>query len=76
MFTLETRINGMLMSFTYVHNTGEITKGIYSYSVEHHRIDKEPSVIKFKLNHSREDGAEKLALLIYKEIDKRLKKGQ
>lgn len=74
MFTLETRLNGMLANFTYVHNGGEIEKGIYSYSVEHHRVDKEPSVIRFKINYSREEGAEKLALLIYKEIDKRLKK--
>lgn len=75
MLSLETRINGILISYTSIENQliddGE---GNFIYKVEHYRLDKKPSVIQFNILHKREEGAEKLALLIFREIDKRLKK--
>ncbi|VVB82291.1 Uncharacterised protein [uncultured archaeon] len=73
MYTLENRINGILIGFTYVQNEKEVGNGNYSYSVQHYRINKTPSVIKFKIIHKRDEGAEKLSLLIYKEIEKIIK---
>jgi hypothetical protein len=78
MLSIETRINGTLIGVAYVHNESlinETGEGECVYSVEYHRINKEPPVIKFKIKHRREEGAEKLSLLIYTELDKRLKKG-
>jgi hypothetical protein len=76
MLSVETRINGCLVGCAYVHNEFSIndkeTEGVYY--VEYHRFDREPKVTEFRIKHKREEGAEKLLLLIYKELDKRLKK--
>lgn len=77
MLALETRVNGILINCTYVQREElPIKEGIYEYYIEHHRINREPKVIEFRIQHKREEGAEKLSLFIYKEIDKRLKKGK
>lgn len=74
MFSLENRVNGVLINFTYVHNEELIddSGGTCVYYVEHHRINQKPKIIDFRVKHKRYEGAEKLALLIYQEIDKRL----
>ena len=77
MLSIETRINGTLIGVAYVHNEIYLIdkeEGECIYSVEYHRFNKEPSVIKFNVKHKREEGAEKLSLLIYRELDKRLKR--
>ena len=76
MFLLENRVNGILIGYVHVHNEELIDdpRGTYIYYVEYHRINREPKVIDFRLKHKPDEGAEKLALLIYQEIDKRLKK--
>ena len=78
MLSIENRVNGELINYTYVHNEELIddSGGTCVYYVEHHRINQEPKVIDFRLKHKRSEGAEKLALLIYKEIDKRLKSSE
>jgi hypothetical protein len=77
MLSIETRINGTLIGVAYVHNELYLEgkeEGECVYLVEYHRLNKEPPVIRFNVKHKREEGAEKLSLLIYKELDKRLKK--
>jgi hypothetical protein len=77
MLSIETRVNGCLIGFAYVHNEMSLDgkdEGECKYSVEYHRVNREPSVIRFNIKHKREEGAEKLSLLIYRELDKRLKK--
>lgn len=70
MLSIETRVNGTLINYTYVHNEGQISNGDYLYSVEHHRFNREPQVINFKIKHKREELAEKLILKVYQEINK------
>ncbi|MCX6747116.1 MAG: hypothetical protein NTU63_03215 [Candidatus Pacearchaeota archaeon] len=75
MLSLETRINGTLIGYTYIKNElNQDNDGNYLYEVEHCRFDRKPNVIGFNLLHKREDGAERLLFLVYREIDKRLKK--
>jgi hypothetical protein len=74
MLSIETRVNGNLISHLYIHNEMIFEGDKTVYSVEYYRINKEPAVIKFVIKHNRSEGAEKLSLLIYREIDKRLKK--
>ena len=77
MLSIETRIKGNLIGFVYVHNeslVGDNEKGECIYFVEYHRVNKEPPIIRFSVRHKREEGAEKLSLLVYRELDKRLKK--
>lgn len=66
MLTLENRIDGILIGCAYVYNIGSLDKkGRYSYAVEYHRFDKEPPVLKFEIKHKKDDGVEKLSLLVY-----------
>ncbi len=75
MISLETRINGLLIGYAYIHNElVQDDKKNYLYNVEYHRFDRKPNLIKFSVMHKREEGAEKLLFLVYKEIDKRLKR--
>jgi hypothetical protein len=77
MLSIETRINGNLIGVAYVHNESlidDIGTGECVYFVGYHRMNKEPPVIRFNVKHKREEGAEKLSLLIYRELDKRLKR--
>ncbi len=77
MMSLETKINGKLITYTSIHNEGFLDENqtISLYYVEHHRMGSVyPRVIDFRVKHKRDEGAEKLSLLIYREIDKRLKK--
>ena len=73
--SLETRINGRLIGVAHIENT-EVVDGEknYLYNVRYIRVTGNPAIIEFDVLHKREDGAEALALLIYKEIDKELKK--
>jgi hypothetical protein len=74
MFSLELRINNGLVGNAYCVNEFVTEEGIGVYNIEYYRVGREPSVIKFKIAHKREEDAEKLALLILQEVDKRLKK--
>ncbi len=75
MLSLETRINGALISCVYIHNEKYIDNKNCIYEVDYHQFGKKPHVISFKIKHNREENAEKLALLVYEEIQKRLKTG-
>lgn len=75
MLSLETRINGVLIGYINVHNEIMADKdNNHIYNVDYYSFGKEPYKLNFKVKHNREEGAEKLLLLIYKEIDKILKK--
>jgi hypothetical protein len=77
MLSVETRVNGSLVGTAFVYNELSLDDNIEGeclYSVEYHRINKEPPVIKFKVKHRREEGIEKLSFLIYRRLDQRLKK--
>jgi hypothetical protein len=74
MLSIETKVRGKIINFTYVHNEKLIKNNTYEYYVEHHRVNLEPKIIEFKIQHKQDEGAEKLLLLIYKEISKRLTK--
>ena len=74
MLALETRINGIPIGFAYVVRKTSLDNNDYIYAVEYHRIGRKPSVINFKIVHNRDEEAEKLSLLIYEELYKRLKK--
>lgn len=73
MFSLELRINNGLVGHAYCVNELVTEEGIGVYNIEYYRLGKEPSVMKFRIAHKRDEGAEKLALLILREADKRLK---
>ncbi|MEK6827692.1 MAG: hypothetical protein AABX99_04380 [Nanoarchaeota archaeon] len=74
MLSVESFVNEYPISFLCVHNEIKIDEeGNYIYHVEYERTD-EPIDLKFEINHKREEGMEKLLLLIYQEIDKRLKR--
>ncbi len=75
MMSIEAKINGNLIGHVYIHNIlfGD-NGGNDIYKVEYYRPNQEPSVINFKIAHKKEDGPEKLSLIIYQEINKILKK--
>lgn len=72
--SIENRVNGILIGFGYVVNETFIDEENCLYSVEYHRVGKKPNVVNLSVIHKREEGAEKLSLLIYSELDKILKK--
>lgn len=73
MLSLETRINGNLISCVYIRNVDYIDNKNCIYNVDYHQFGKKPSLINFKIQHNREENVEKLMLLVYEEIQKRLK---
>ncbi len=73
MFSLEVRANGKLLGCAYVENKMPLDDGKFLYYVEYHRMGLKPNIINFSVAYKREEGAEGLALMIFKEIDKRLK---
>ncbi len=74
MLSVESFVNDYLVSFLRVHNEMKIDQdGNYLYRVEYERTDENID-LKFEIYHKGEEGMEKLLLLIYQEIDKRLKK--
>ncbi len=75
MFTLENRANGFLIGYASVQRV-DINEKEYIYEVEYPRINKEPPVIKFQVFHKIEDVVEKLALQVYKQLNKQLSKKQ
>ncbi len=76
MLSLETRVNGALISYVYIHSERYIDNKNCIYEVDYHQFGKKPHVISFKIEHNREENAEKLMLLVYEEIQKRLKNNQ
>ena len=73
MFSLEVRANGKLLGCAYVENKLQLNDGKFLYYVEYHRMGLKPNIINFNVIYKREEGAEGLVLMIFKEIDKRLK---
>jgi hypothetical protein len=73
MFSLEIRANGKLLGCAYVENKLRLDNGDYLYYVEYHRMGLKPNIIEFSVAYNRDEGAEGLTLLIFKELDKRLK---
>jgi hypothetical protein len=77
MISIETRVNGNLVSHVYIGNTripcdGEL-KGCFVYNAEYHQIGKDGYIDRFNVVHNPEDGIEKLTEIVYKEISKRVK---
>ncbi|MCL5018694.1 MAG: hypothetical protein M1416_02940 [Candidatus Pacearchaeota archaeon] len=75
MLSLETRANGVLINLIHVANR-EITdkKGNYFYDVKYYNFGENSYMLNFDVVHNRKDGAEKLLLKIYEQIDKLRKK--
>jgi hypothetical protein len=74
MLSVESFVNEFPVSFLYVHNEQKIDEeGNSLYRVDYERVDGSAE-LKFEIKHKEEEGVEKLLLLIYQEIDKRLKK--
>lgn len=78
MLSIETRINGILIGYASV--TRKLQADLdndknYIYYVEYHKIGLKSRIINFRVVHNIDEGAEKLVLLVYQEIDKRLKIG-
>jgi len=68
MLTVETKVNGNLISFTKIVNTGQIFKsGKYLYDVHHFNLDK-GRITECGVTHSRQDGAVSLVEKVMKEI--------
>jgi hypothetical protein len=76
MLILENRINGFLIGCAYVSNELQVDKENFSYHIEYHRFNQKPNILYFDLIHNRKEGAEKLALLVYEEVSKKLKRGR
>lgn len=76
MLILENRINGFLIGCAYVSNELQVDEENFSYRVEYHRFNQKPNILYFDLIHKREEGAEKLALLVYEEVSKKLKRSR
>jgi hypothetical protein len=76
MFSLENRINGVLVGYAYVKNESPIDEDVYCYHVEYHRIGKKPNIISFDIAHVKEEGAEKLVFLIYQRIYEKIKNSE
>ena len=74
MFSLEVLANGKLLGCAYVENKMLLDDGKFLYYVEYHRMGLKPNIIEFSLTYNREEGAEGLALSIFKEINEILKK--
>lgn len=77
MLSLETRVNGELIGYAYVNKKQQAdihNSKNYIYYVEYHKIGLRSKVIHFRIVHNVEEGAEKLVLKVYQEIDKILKK--
>ena len=73
MFSLEIRINGLLVGCANGTNEFSADGKTFSYNIEYHRFNKDPKVLSFNVSHVREEGVEKLAFLVYKEVVKRTK---
>lgn len=73
MLSIETRINGKLISRASIANLHPIGDGKYLYHGEYVQFDGEKNKLNFEVIHDGEDGAEELTLLIYQEVVGRLK---
>ncbi len=71
---LECKINGCLIGVARIFNEGLRVDEKTMYRVEYHRFDKEPGLLKFKVLHYEDEGAEKLSLKIYGRVNKEIKK--
>jgi hypothetical protein len=76
MLSIETKINGSLISYIHVHNELSLNeKSETLYNVNYYEFESlGVKTLNFSLFHKREEGAVKLTQLIYEELDKRLKK--
>lgn len=72
MFTIETKINGNILSLIYGYNTGyvgnNVDKCVYDYN--YHDI-VEGTVTSGSVKHNRSDGMDKLIQLILKDKEKK-----
>ena len=74
MLSVEEKINGCTIGYMEISNQLFIENELYIYHVEYHRMNREPKIMEFTVKHRREDGVEKLLLLAYQGINKRLKR--
>jgi hypothetical protein len=74
MLSLETRINGALISLTTILNKKSLGKNNYLYEVKYVAFGKDEYNFNFDIVHNRGDGAEILIHKVYEEIAKVKKK--
>ena len=75
MITSEIKVNSDLIGHIYCVNKKEIKQeDCYVYQGKFYRIGEGAIEITFSIKHKRKDGFEKLMLLIWKKINKELKK--
>jgi hypothetical protein len=74
MMSIETRINGILINYMSIVREVNLPEGFYLYDIEYFRPERSPKILEFQVRHKREEGAEKLALIIYQKVNKLLGK--
>ncbi len=75
MLSLETRINGILISLVNICNRMVTDdKGNHFYDVKYYYLGEEPYTLNFDVIHNRDDGAEKFLLRVYEKVDKMRRK--
>jgi len=77
MLFLEIQVNHLLIGQVHVFNKGRTglddkNNRLYKVQYKYHLDTKKPEVMNFEIVHNREEGVEKLILLVYQEINKRL----
>jgi hypothetical protein len=70
MISLETRINGALISLTTILNKKSLGKNNYLYEVKYVAFGKKEYNLNFDVVHNRSEGAEILIHKVYEEIAK------
>lgn len=69
MFTLEFRINGMLVGVVYGHNERDLSADTCEYSYHYHEVDK-GNILSGHVVHVREDGLAKLCQKILTDAER------
>jgi|GEM_PF-6803740 len=67
MFTVETKISGTLINYTYCRNCEQIEGDLYRYYYEHYSPEN-GKLIKGDIKHNRSDGINKLIVKILKKV--------
>ena len=74
MFSVEVKINGVLIGHLYGHNNGYMESDVLSgeclYSYEYYEPGKGKEVKRGNITHKRDDGMVKLLSKIFKKLEK------
>ncbi len=75
MFTVETRINGMLINHIYGHNEGNIGMGLCKYTYEFYDVENH-NLKKGSVEHNRQNGINALIATIIEDMNKKEKESE